>query len=87
LHGGENQLYYLQKGFQGYGDGRPLTAENAAIRIGNPNAPKKGWFARFTFTENGKIYDKFFGDEEYGGQEASFEALRKFIEEIKGNAA
>jgi len=40
LHGG-NDLYYLKEDFIDYGDGRPLIAENAAIRVDNPNPSKK----------------------------------------------
>jgi len=80
LHGGGDNVYYCQDGFIGYGDGMPLTPANAAIRIGNPKAPKKGWLVKFTF--GGECYSKFFGDVEYGGKEEAFEAVSQYIEEV-----
>ena len=77
LSGENNNIYYLQKGFTGYGDGRPLTAENAAIRIGNPEAPKKGWLVRFTYKATN--HRKLFADDDYGGKEQAFEAVRQYI--------
>jgi hypothetical protein len=79
LSGGGNSVYYLQKGFTGYGDGRPLTPENAAIRIGNPEALRKGWLVKFTF--KGTPHHKLFADDDYGGKEQAFEAVRRYIEE------
>ncbi|HVO68665.1 MAG TPA: SMI1/KNR4 family protein [Aggregatilineaceae bacterium] len=76
LRGGEG-LYYLQPDFAGYGDGRPLTPENAAIRIGNPEAPEKGWLVKFTF--KGIAHSRFFSDREHGGEEEAFEAVRRYI--------
>ena len=78
LRGGDNQ-YWLQEGFIGYGDGRPLTPENAATRIGNPEAPEKGWHVEFTFKDT--WHRKFFSDNEYGGKEKAFEAVKRYIEE------
>jgi hypothetical protein len=83
LRGGGNSVYYLQEGFLGYGDGRPLTAENAAIRIGNPEAPQKGWLVKFTLEKKNRCYHKFFSDDDYGGKEGSFEAVKRYIEESK----
>jgi hypothetical protein len=79
LRGGDS-LYYLQPGFAGYGDGRPLTPENAAMRIGNPEAPKKGWLVKFTF--KGTVHSRFFSDSEHGGEEEAFEAVRRYLEQI-----
>jgi hypothetical protein len=78
LHSG-NRLFFLEKGFVGYGDGMPLTAENASIRIENPEAPSKGWLVKFALAHTS--FNKFFADEEYGGKEKSFEAVKMFIEE------
>jgi cell wall assembly regulator SMI1 len=79
LRGGGNSVYYLQEGFIGYGDGRPLTPENAAIRIDNPGAPRKGWLVGFTF--KGTPHHELFADDDYGGREQAFEAVRRYIEE------
>jgi hypothetical protein len=79
----ENHLFYLKEGFHGYGDGRPLTAENAAIRCEHPDPAKKGWIARFTINEKERIFDKYFRDCDYGGKEGALEAIRQFIEESK----
>jgi hypothetical protein len=79
LHGGGDQLYYLHPGFAGYGDGRPLTAENAAWRVENPEAP--GWIVRFSF--KGSRYSSFFSDQEHGGKEQAFEAVKQYIQEAK----
>ena len=79
LSGGGNIAYYLQNDFAGYGDARPLTPENAAIRIGNPEARRKGWLVKFTF--KGIPHHKLFADDDYGGKEQSFEAVRRYIEE------
>jgi hypothetical protein len=78
LHGG-GDLFYLKEDFKGYGDGRPLTAENAAIRCEHPDPSKKGWIARFTINEKHKVFDKFFRDDDYGSKEGSFEAIKIFI--------
>jgi hypothetical protein len=75
LQGGDN-LFYLQKGFKGYGDGMPLTAENASARI---DATLKGWQVTFSLPNAG--YSEFFADKDYGGKEKSFEAVKRFIEE------
>jgi cell wall assembly regulator SMI1 len=80
LHGGK-ELFFLQKGFVGYGDGMPLTAENASIRIENPEAPRKGWLVKFSTAHTS--FNEFFADKEYGGKEKSFEAVKRFIEEKK----
>jgi cell wall assembly regulator SMI1 len=80
LQGGGDSVYYVQKGFIGYGDGRPLTAENAAMRIDNPEAPQKGWHVEFTFKDT--VHSKFFSDQEYGGAEGAFEAVKRYIEQI-----
>ncbi len=80
-------LYYIGRDFSDYGDGRPLTAENAAIRIGNPEAPRKGWIARFAIREKNKIYDKFFADDDYGGKEGSFEAVKRFVDKCRNELA
>ena len=79
LSGVGNIAYYLQNDFAGYGDARPLTPENAAIRIGNPEARRKGWLVKFTF--KGIPHHKLFADDDYGGKEQSFEAVRRYIEE------
>jgi cell wall assembly regulator SMI1 len=78
LHGGAGH-FWLQEGFAGHGDGRPLSPENAAIRIGNPEAPRKGWLAEFTFENT--WHRKFFGDDAYGGKEKAWEAAQRYIEE------
>ncbi|MGD9099549.1 MAG: SMI1/KNR4 family protein [Anaerolineae bacterium] len=78
LRGGGDNVYYSQKGFIGYGDGRPLTAENAAIRIDNPQAPQKGWLVKFTFKDI--CHSEFFSDQDYGGKEQAFEAVGRYIE-------
>jgi cell wall assembly regulator SMI1 len=78
LHGGA-RLYWLQEGFTGHGDGRPLSPENAAIRIGNPEAPRKGWMVEFTMRNT--WHRKFFGDDEFGGKEKAYDAVRRYIEE------
>jgi hypothetical protein len=77
LHNGHN-LYYLQNNFVGYGDGMPLTAENAAIRIENPGASKKGWLVKFSVENNS--YSEFFSDNDYGGKEKSFAAVRRYVD-------
>ncbi len=78
LAGGNENVYFLQNGFIGYGDGRPLTVENATLRIGNPEAPKKGWIVRFN--SNGNSHHKFFSDNDYGGKKESYLASKKYIE-------
>jgi hypothetical protein len=78
LHGGEG-LYYLQKDFIGYGDGLPLTAANAALRIENAEAPRKGWLVKFSVAHTS--YSEFFADNDYGSKEKSFDAVKQFIEE------
>ena len=77
LHSNGN-LYYLQEDFISYGDGLPLTAENAAIRIENPEAPKKGWLAKFSVGRNS--YHEFFADNDYGDKEKSFEEVKRYID-------
>ncbi len=77
LHSNGN-LYYLQENFIGYGDGLPLTAENAAIRIENPEAPKKGWLVKFSVGSNS--YYEFFADDDYGSKEKSFDEVRRYVE-------
>lgn len=79
------QLYFLQKDFTDYGDGRPLTVENATIRIANPKAPKKGWQVNFVIRGSHKCYHKFFSDEEFGGEAESLEAVKQYIEESRRN--
>ena len=79
LRGGDNHQYWLQEGFIGYGDGRPLTPENAATRIGNPEASKKGWLVEFTLKNT--WHREYFRDHEYGGKDKAFEALKQYIEE------
>jgi hypothetical protein len=76
-----NNLYYIKEEFTGYGDGRPLTAENAAIRCEHPDPEKKGWIARFTIKEKNKVFDKFFSDVEYGGKDGSINAIKQYINE------
>jgi hypothetical protein len=78
LHGGRNH-YYLREDFIDYGDGRPLTAENAAIRVENPNSSKRGWIVRFTIREKKKVFDKYFRDDDYGGKNGSYEAIKRYI--------
>jgi cell wall assembly regulator SMI1 len=78
LRGG-GDAYYLQEGFIGYGDGRPLTPQNAAIRIDNPEAQEKGWLVEFTFKNT--WHRKFFSDKEHGGREEAFEAVKQYIEQ------
>ncbi len=77
LHSND-KLYYLQEDFTGYGDGLPLTAENASIRIENPEAPKKGWLVKFSIRSNS--YYEFFADNVYGGKEKSFVEVRRYVE-------
>ena len=77
LRGGGDSVYYCQKGFTGYGDGLELTAENATTRIDNPEAPKKGWLMKFT--HNGICHYDFFIDDEFGGKEKAFDAVRLYI--------
>jgi cell wall assembly regulator SMI1 len=84
LRGGGDTVYYTKKTFVGYGDGRPLTAENAAMRIDNPEAPRKGWLVKFAV--KGKVYGGFFGDDEYGGKEPALQAVRQYIEEARRQA-
>jgi hypothetical protein len=80
LQGGGDSLYYLQPGFKRYGDGRPLTPENAARRVEVPDHPEKnGWSVRFSFRD--KWHSRFFHDGEYGGKEQAFEAGKRYIQE------
>ncbi len=79
LHNGNEQHFFLQDGFKDYGDGIPLTAENAALRIDQPKAPKKGWIVSFTLNKKNS-FREFFADDDYGGKDNSFEAIRKFID-------
>jgi hypothetical protein len=80
LEGGGDKLFWLHEGFVSYGDGMPLTAHNAAMRIENPEAPEKGWLVRFT--HQGRSHHEFFADNLYGGKVKSFAAIETYIEEV-----
>ena len=82
LHNGDNQHFNIQEGFKGYGDGRPLTAENASLRIENPEAHRKGWVVCFALNKL-NAFREFFADNDYGGKEKSFQAVTEFIEKCK----
>jgi hypothetical protein len=79
-------VYFLEPDFIDYGDGRPLTANNATIRIENPKAPRKGWLVKFTILGSRKCFHKFFADDEFGGKEKGFEAVKRYIEESSDSA-
>ena len=79
LEGGGDRLFWGQEGFVPYGDGMPLTARNAAIRIDNPEAQEEGWLVRFT--HQGRSHREFFADRQYGGKDKSFQAIELYIEE------
>ncbi len=81
------KLFFLQDGFTDYGDGRPLTVENASLRIANPEAPEKGWLVKFTLRDNKKRYHKFFADKDFGGESKSLEAVRQFIQTAKNESS
>jgi cell wall assembly regulator SMI1 len=74
----KDRLYYFEEDFIGYGDGLPLTAENAAVRIENREAPTKGWLVKFSVGANS--YCEFFADNDYGGKEKSFVEVRHYVE-------
>lgn len=74
----QDRLYYLEEHFITYGDGLTITAENAAIRIENPEASQKGWLVKFSVRNNS--YCEFFADSDYGGKEKSFAEVRRYIE-------
>lgn len=78
----KGSAFYLEKDFVDYGDGRPLTAENAALRVDNPEAPKKGWLVRFSIGKSAP-YQVFFTDDEYGSRDLALEAVRRFIDARK----
>ncbi len=80
LHSGGN-LFYAKDGFADYGDGRPLTWENAALRISNPKAPRKGWLVKFSIRAKKQFHHKFFADADFGGEAGSLEAVKRYIEE------
>lgn len=80
IKGGGDKLFWGYEGFTGYGDGMPLTAQNAATRIEIPEAPKKGWLVKFTF--KGRTHHEFVSDRDYGGKEESFNAIERYIEEV-----
>ena len=57
---------------------REWRAENASIRIENPEAPKKGWLVKFSIGSNS--YYEFFADKDYGSKEKSFAEVRRYVE-------
>jgi len=79
LEGGGDRLFWGLEGLLSFGDGMPLTARNAAIRIENPEAQEKGWLVRFTY--QGTSHREFFADRLYGGKEKSLGAVERYIEE------
>lgn len=79
-------LFYIQDGFTDYGDGRPLTVENAALRIANPEAPKKGWMVKFAIRGSKKGYHRFFADKDFGSEAKSLEAVKQYIEMAKNES-
>ena len=79
LRGGGDKLFWLDEDFVGYGDGMPLTAENASIRIEGPEVTDSGWLMRFRHKD--KYHREFFSDRKYGGNEKSFIAIEDYIEE------
>ena len=96
MHSGES-LFYLGKGFQGYGDALKITPETSIFRI-EPVKSKwgrlgdfiqeikyphiqKGWRVYFVQPENS--HRKFFADKDYGGKDKAFEAAKGYLEENK----
>jgi cell wall assembly regulator SMI1 len=75
LHG---PSFWIGSGFMTYGDALPLTPETASRRIENPEAPRKGWLVKFA--HKGRAYSELFADEDYGGKEQSFAAVREMVE-------
>jgi hypothetical protein len=71
LKGGGNH-YWLLDGFVGYGDGRPLTPENASHRT------KSGWIVEFV--HSGVWHREFIADDDHGGSAGSFDAVKEYVE-------
>jgi cell wall assembly regulator SMI1 len=82
---GGDQVYHLQEGFQGYGDGMKIMPETAIHRIEpsentrRPYEVKFGWSVIFVKSE--KYYGSFFADKYYGGKEKAFEAAKRYMNE------
>jgi hypothetical protein len=76
LQGGDNH-YWLLDGFVGYGDSRPLTPENASRRVGNPEAPRKGWIVEFRHSDI--WHREFIADDDHGGPDGSFDAVKEYV--------
>ncbi len=89
--------FYLEKGFQGYGDALEITSKTAIRRI-HPVKPKWGWIGEIIrqmkypqiqsgwyveFVKLNKSYNKFFSDKMYGSKEKAFEAADSYLEKTK----
>ncbi len=96
LRGGDN-LFYLQKGFQGYGDALDITPDTAIRRI-EPVKPNWGWLGEFVrrikypniqkgwylhFVQPMNSHGVFFADKDYGGKDEAFVAAKQYLEENK----
>ncbi len=96
LHGG-NSLFYLEKGFQNYGNALEATPETAIQRV-EPTQFKRGWLRKFIWKRNNpnmragwqvrfvkpsKGYFKFFADKDYGSKDRAFAAAKLYLEENK----
>jgi hypothetical protein len=79
LRSGGDSLFWFHEDFVDYGDGMPLIAQNAALRIEGPKVKDTGWIMRFR--HKGKAHREFFSDRQHGGKEKSFEAVERYIEE------
>ncbi len=77
---GGREHFYLQEGFDGYGDALEITSKTTIFRISNPNNPTiGGWMVNF-YRDN-KPYRKFFKDKDYGSEENAFEAAKRYMNE------
>lgn len=88
-----NKLYYLEKGFQDYGDALEITPETAIRRI-DPIKPRFGWLGEIIrrirnphiqpgwlvqFVKQNESHLKFFEDKEFGSKEKSFEKAKSYV--------